>query len=522
MKKLFTILVLLCLSMTIFAQQTIVILEPCVGKGSAAVTEGETLMVMGELSKALGQFAGYDAITHSDVNQIMKDPLFLRTGIVSDAQLKKISQLSVADYLCVSTLTKSATEFYLDAYLIHLDDGKISSLASGRGELYGGNIANTSAACQSLAKDLLAGMPDINPLLLSAAEEEKEIVYMLKHPKDVQLYKVDPSWLDSFPISDECGENLSLVHESLKNKDMQFVSEFWDEVYYNCPNYNKAIYTDGESLLRWKIEKASTGLDRKKYIDLLMETYDKRLFFFGNDERYPKPYILGKKGLSLYEFSSIPKEKVLAYFLLKNAVDGMREKCPVIMLATYYDVSEWIFKHYPMHLSTFDADFDKIKKCFRKIKDNKFYKEDIVSSIERRYNAVRNVDSTSEDEEIVIEMPTLDPSELYEEEEVRFFVVEKQPEFPGGQDSLFSYIKTTVKYPAIAQEKGIQGKTRCQFTIEKDGSITEVEVIQTSGDESLDKEAVRVVKSMPKWNPGKQRGRPVRIKNTITIPFRLQ
>lgn len=516
MKKLYTIFVLLCLSMTIYAQQAILLVKSCIGEESEAVSKEELETIESELRNALSLFDGFYADIHPEVYRIN---LCSKRNI--DLEMRIISTLTDADYLCVPTLTKSEANFYLEAYLIHLKSGKMSSPASCYGELYGGKIANTSVACQSLTKELLEGISDRDSLHPSLSEED-EIAYMLQHPQDVQLYKVDPSWLDSFPITNKCGENMSLVHEGLKNKDMQFASKFWYEVYYNCPNYNKAIYTDGESLLRWKIETASSGLDRKKYIDLLMETYDKRLFFFGNDERYPKPYILGKKGLSLYEFSSTPKEKVLAYFLLKNAVDGMREKCPVIMLATYYDVSEWIFKHYPMHQSTFDADFKNVKMYLQREEDAKYYGDRVLQSIERRYNALRNVDSNSEDEEIVIEAPVLDPSELDEEEEVIFFVVEEQPEFPGGQDSLLNYINTTFRYPAIAIENGIQGLTICQYTIETDGSITDVEVIRSSGDDSLDREAVRILKSMPKWKPGTQRGRPTRVTYTMSFPFRLQ
>ena len=101
-------------------------------------------------------------------------------------------------------------------------------------------------------------------------------------------------------------------------------------------------------------------------------------------------------------------------------------------------------------------------------------------------------------------------------------VVESMPEFPGGQQQLFKYISENVKYPVIAQENGIQGRVVCQFVVNKDGSIVDVVVVRTSGDASLDKEAIRVIKSMPKWTPGKQRGKPVRVKYTVPVNFRLQ
>lgn len=78
-----------------------------------------------------------------------------------------------------------------------------------------------------------------------------------------------------------------------------------------------------------------------------------------------------------------------------------------------------------------------------------------------------------------------------------------------------------VKYPMIAQENNIQGKVFVQFVIEKDGSVSDVKVAR-SVDPSLDKEAIRVVKAMPKWKPGKQRGKPVRVSYTVPINFQLQ
>ncbi len=124
-------------------------------------------------------------------------------------------------------------------------------------------------------------------------------------------------------------------------------------------------------------------------------------------------------------------------------------------------------------------------------------------------------------EEVVI-APPVEIEEVEEPEETIFMVVETMPEFPGGQAELFKYLSQNVKYPVIAQENGIQGRVICQFVVNRDGSIVDVEVVRSGGDASLDKEAVRVIKSMPKWKPGKQRGKPVRVKYTVPVNFRLQ
>ena len=107
------------------------------------------------------------------------------------------------------------------------------------------------------------------------------------------------------------------------------------------------------------------------------------------------------------------------------------------------------------------------------------------------------------------------------DDETIYVTVENLPEFPGGQQALFSYLKENVKYPTIAKENGIQGRVVCTFVVEKDGRITNVEVVRSGGDPSLDKEAVRVIKSMPKWKPGMQRGQAVRVKFTIPVKFSL-
>ena len=94
------------------------------------------------------------------------------------------------------------------------------------------------------------------------------------------------------------------------------------------------------------------------------------------------------------------------------------------------------------------------------------------------------------------------------------------PQFPGGSTALMQWINKNINYPKDAAEKGIQGRVVVEFVVEKDGSITEVNVIRAVNP-SLDKEAQRVVKSMPNWIPGKQNGKPVRVKYTIPITFRL-
>ena len=113
------------------------------------------------------------------------------------------------------------------------------------------------------------------------------------------------------------------------------------------------------------------------------------------------------------------------------------------------------------------------------------------------------------------------PEPPKEEETKIFEVVEQMPSFPGGQAALFEFLSKNIRYPVVAEENGIQGRVIVTFVVERDGSITDVRVVK-SVDPSLDKEAVRVTKSMPHWNPDMQNGGPVRVKFTLPVTFRLQ
>ena len=122
-------------------------------------------------------------------------------------------------------------------------------------------------------------------------------------------------------------------------------------------------------------------------------------------------------------------------------------------------------------------------------------------------------------EKVVIEEPK---EEVKQEVTQKIFdVVEQQPSFPGGQNALLQWLQQNIHYPPVAEENGIQGRVVVSFVVEPDGSITNVQVVR-GVDPSLDKEAVRVTKAMPKWQPGKQNGQAVRVKYNLPVQFRLQ
>lgn len=107
------------------------------------------------------------------------------------------------------------------------------------------------------------------------------------------------------------------------------------------------------------------------------------------------------------------------------------------------------------------------------------------------------------------------------DDEAIFFVVEVQPEFPGGMDSMYAFIQKNLIYPEKAKAEGIEGRVFITFTIEKDGSVSNVKILRGIGG-GCDEVAKEVVEKMPKWKPGTQRGKPVRVQFNLPIKFELE
>ena len=132
-----------------------------------------------------------------------------------------------------------------------------------------------------------------------------------------------------------------------------------------------------------------------------------------------------------------------------------------------------------------------------------------------------NINAEVEQNEVIEEYVA---PEVVEEEVVEqeiFQIVEEMPAFPGGEAKLMEYVGKNIKYPQIARETGIQGRVFIGFVVEPDGSVSNVKLLRGIGG-GCDEEAMRVVKSMPKWKPGKQRGKAVRVSYQIPVFFKLQ
>lgn len=112
--------------------------------------------------------------------------------------------------------------------------------------------------------------------------------------------------------------------------------------------------------------------------------------------------------------------------------------------------------------------------------------------------------------------------ENYQDNGQVFAVAEQMPEYPGGKDAMFQYIKDNLHYPQSVKDDGIQGRAICQFVVNTDGTICCAEIAKSSGNALLDYEAIRLIKNMPAWTPGTQNGIPIRVKYIIPITFKIQ
>ena len=149
---------------------------------------------------------------------------------------------------------------------------------------------------------------------------------------------------------------------------------------------------------------------------------------------------------------------------------------------------------------------------------------DIIDVVDDKEVVCEDIVSTEIEEGAAVEIAEVtdveQPDEVLEEQTV-FIIVEDMPEFPGGEIALRKYIAENVRYPEMAKENDIQGTVYVRFVVDTDGSVSNVEVLR-GVDPLLDKEAKRVVETLPKWKPGRQRGKAVKVSHSVPIKFALQ
>ncbi len=131
------------------------------------------------------------------------------------------------------------------------------------------------------------------------------------------------------------------------------------------------------------------------------------------------------------------------------------------------------------------------------------------------------INAEVDQQEVIEEYVPVEVEEEEVQEQEIFQIVEEMPAYPGGEQKLMEFVAKNIKYPQIARETGIQGRVFVGFVVEPDGSVSNVKVLRGIGG-GCDEEAMRVVKSMPKWKPGKQRGKAVRVSYMLPVNFKLQ
>jgi len=149
--------------------------------------------------------------------------------------------------------------------------------------------------------------------------------------------------------------------------------------------------------------------------------------------------------------------------------------------------------------------------------------EEVLEIMDNESEVEESTIQASDDTQAAVEVkytPVEVEEEEVDEQEI-FQVVEEMPEFPGGMAECMKWLGKNIKYPQISQENGVQGRVIVQFVVNKDGTVVDPVVVR-GVDPYLDKEALRVITQMPKWKPGKQRGKAVRVKYTVPVMFRLQ
>ncbi len=187
--------------------------------------------------------------------------------------------------------------------------------------------------------------------------------------------------VDEVPvITEECLVNISLFNESAKNKQYADALTPWRAAYKECPGANRAIYARGREILQWQLSQVKDEAAYKSAFDELMGMYDNRIKYFGKDERYPTPWILGLKGLDYIAYVKGDDLKKTAYSWLEKSVDGMGENSELEVIRQFMVLSDAIYKAEPTHAEKYITDFLKVNSILEKQASNPEQKNAEVSA----------------------------------------------------------------------------------------------------------------------------------------------
>ena len=210
---------------------------------------------------------------------------------------------------------------------------------------------------------LIAILCVLIPSLVLAKKVKKEEVAVEEQPAAEQV--------EETVVTEECLMNVSLFNESCKNKQYAEAYEPWLSVFNTCPNANKVIYTKGADILGWKIEQTTDPAERKALVDLLMQMYDKRIKYFGDDPKYPVHYILGLKGVDYCNYCTDDALKLPAYEWLKTAIEKLGSSAQLTMIQKFNEVSSNLYKSDPSkYAEQYISDYQKMSDVLTAISND--------------------------------------------------------------------------------------------------------------------------------------------------------
>lgn len=177
-----------------------------------------------------------------------------------------------------------------------------------------------------------------------------------------------PAVADETPVvTEECMINISLFNESAKNKQYADAVGPWNKVFNECPGAQRIIYIRGREILHWQLSQATDATERQKLFDQLMAMYESRAKYFGNDPRYPTPWIKGLKALDYIAFSTGDELKKTAYEWLEYSIDGLNEAAELEAMRQFLILSNGIYQADKTHAEKFIADYLKVSELLDKV-----------------------------------------------------------------------------------------------------------------------------------------------------------
>lgn len=168
-------------------------------------------------------------------------------------------------------------------------------------------------------------------------------------------------------VTEECLVNLSLFNESARNKQYADALAPWNQVFENCPNANRAIYVHGRSILHWQLSQQNDEAAYQKVFDKLMLMFDKRIQYFGNDSKYPTPWIKGLKGLDYIVYAKNDELKKPAYQWLEESIDGLGKNTEIEVIRQFVVLSDKIYANDKSHGEKYIADYLKANEVLEAI-----------------------------------------------------------------------------------------------------------------------------------------------------------